>query len=143
MVSWFTIRVKQSGIRSRTGCGWSYIKRSDVREIGEVHVVAVAMTCGGYVHHPARVPENEHSQSRVSDHRTLLTAELGENESIIQVKGRWRFQGSKKATKLNVSSPFSLCGLNGSDGLGTLTDRAVFTWKSKQYRFVFPKVLVA
>jgi hypothetical protein len=34
-------------------------------------------------------------------------------------------------------------GLSGSDGLGTLTDRAVFTWKSKQYRFVFPKVLVA
>ncbi len=32
---------------------------------------------------------------------------------------------------------------HGSDGLGTLTDRAVFTWKSKQYRFVFPKVLVA
>ncbi len=32
---------------------------------------------------------------------------------------------------------------DGSDGLGTLTDRAVFTWKSKQYRFVFPKVLVA
>ena len=31
----------------------------------------------------------------------------------------------------------------GSDGLGTLTDRAVFTWKTKQYRFVFPKVLVA
>jgi hypothetical protein len=34
-------------------------------------------------------------------------------------------------------------GIDGSDGLGTLTDRAVFTWKSKQYRFVFPKVLVA
>ena len=31
----------------------------------------------------------------------------------------------------------------GSDGLGTLTDRVVFTWKTKQYRFVFPKVLVA
>jgi hypothetical protein len=29
------------------------------------------------------------------------------------------------------------------NGHGTLTDRAVFTWKSKQYRFVFPKVLVA
>jgi hypothetical protein len=45
--------------------------------------------------------------------------------------------------KINVSSPFSLCSRDGSDGLGTLTDRAVLTWKSKQYRFVLPKVLVA
>jgi hypothetical protein len=54
-----------------------------------------------------------------------------------------RFPGNKKAMKINDSSPFSLCSLNGSDGLGTLTDRAVFTWKSRQYRFVLPKVLVA
>lgn len=31
----------------------------------------------------------------------------------------------------------------GSDGLGTLTDRVVFTRKSKQYYFVLPKVLAA
>jgi len=30
---------------------------------------------------------------------------------------------------------------DGSDGLGTLTDRVVFTRKSKQYYFVLPKVL--
>ena len=34
-------------------------------------------------------------------------------------------------------------GQCGSDGLGTLTDRAVFTRKSKHYRFVLPKVFVA
>jgi hypothetical protein len=55
---------------------------------------------------------------------------------------RW-FQGNTKAMKINGSPLFSLCSLNGSDGLGTLTDRVVFTRKSKQYHFVFPKVLVA
>jgi len=32
---------------------------------------------------------------------------------------------------------------SGSDGLGTLTDCAVFTRQSKTYRFVLPKVLAA
>jgi hypothetical protein len=45
--------------------------------------------------------------------------------------------------KINVSPLFSLCSRVGSDGLGTLTDRAVFTWKAKQYRFVLPKVFAA
>jgi len=68
---------------------------------------------------------------------------LDENESVFHIKGSWQFHGGKKAMKINASSPFSLCSLNGSDGLGTLTDRAVFTRKSKQYCFVLPKVLAA
>jgi hypothetical protein len=40
---------------------------------------------------------------------------LDKNESVFQIKGSWRFQGGKKAMKINVSSPFSLCSLNGSD----------------------------
>jgi len=55
--------------------------------------------------------------------------------------GRIRGKKYKNEAQLLLGS-FSF-GLYGSDGLGTLTDRAVFTWKSKQYRFVFPKVLVA
>jgi hypothetical protein len=47
---------------------------------------------------------------------------------------------TKRPTEISVDLD---CYQSGSDGLGTLTDRAVFTWKSKQYRFVFPKVLVA
>jgi hypothetical protein len=58
-------------------------------------------------------------------------------------EGKRLSEDNKKARMINFSSPFSLCNQSGSDGLGTLTDRAVFTWKSKQYRFVFPKVLVA
>ena len=42
-----------------------------------------------------------------------------------------------------ATSEISPRSRHGSDGLRTLTDRAVFTRKSKQYRFVFPKVLVA
>jgi hypothetical protein len=78
--------------------------------------------------------------------RTLepaLAAMLNNVKTIPEAEGRGLFYDNKKATEINVSSPFSLCSLNGSGGLGTLTDRAVFTWKSKQYRFVFPKVLVA
>jgi hypothetical protein len=46
-------------------------------------------------------------------------------------------------SKKNPRHRLCIAGSVGSDGLGTLTDRAVFTWKSKQYRFVLPKVLVA
>jgi hypothetical protein len=59
------------------------------------------------------------------------------------LEGRRWSSVNKKARLLKVASLFHLGGLNGSDGLGTLTDRAVFTWKSKQYRFVLPKVLAA
>jgi hypothetical protein len=34
-------------------------------------------------------------------------------------------------------------GQDGDDGLGTLTDCAVFTRNSKKYHFVLPKILVA
>jgi hypothetical protein len=34
---------------------------------------------------------------------------------VFQVEGSKRLKGNKKATKINVSSPFSLCSLNGSD----------------------------
>jgi hypothetical protein len=37
--------------------------------------------------------------------------------------------------KINVSSPFSLCSLNGSDGLGTLTGY-VFFGKNPDQRFL-------
>jgi hypothetical protein len=45
---------------------------------------------------------------------------------VFQVEGSKRLKGNKKATKINVSSPFSLCSLNGSDGLGTLTGYVFF-----------------
>jgi hypothetical protein len=44
---------------------------------------------------------------------------------------------------MNPRYKIRIAGSVGSDGLGTLTDRAVFTWKSRQYRFVLPKVFVA
>jgi hypothetical protein len=46
----------------------------------------------------------------------------------------------KEMATNGVSITRSRCG---SDGLGTLTNRAVFARKSKQHRFVLPKVLVA
>ena len=45
-----------------------------------------------------------------------LAAKSNNVETISQVEGKGRLQGNKKATKINVSSPFSLCSLNGSDG---------------------------
>jgi hypothetical protein len=44
-------------------------------------------------------------------------------------------QGNKKAMKINASSPFSLCSLNGSDGHGTLTGY-VFFGKQPDQRFL-------
>jgi hypothetical protein len=63
--------------------------------------------------------------------------------ALIVPEGKWLLGGDKKGVDMNFSSLFQLRSQSGSDGLGTLTDRAIFTWKSKQYRFVFPKVVVA
>jgi hypothetical protein len=54
--------------------------------------------------------------------RTLepaLAAMLHNVKTISDAEGRGPFQGNKKATEINASSPFSLCSLNGSDGIRT------------------------
>jgi hypothetical protein len=61
----------------------------------------------------------------------------------MEVEGRRLIEGNKKARKINVSSPFSLCSLDGDDRLGTLIDCAMFVRNSKKYRFVLPKILAA
>jgi hypothetical protein len=43
--------------------------------------------------------------------------------------------------KINVSSPFSLCSLNGSDGHGTLGGYVIFGRKT-EYRGVIETVFV-
>jgi hypothetical protein len=50
-------------------------------------------------------------------------------------------QGNKKAMKINASSPFSLCSLNGSDGHGTLGGYVIFGRKT-EYRGVIETVIV-
>ena len=68
-----------------------------------------------------------------------------QNAGPVDWNPRWLRRISKQISSLKNEPATRILyrGSDGSDGLGTLTDRAVFTWKSKQYRFVFPKVLVA
>lgn len=64
------------------------------------------------------------------------------SHGLKDIETRGRLRGNKKARYVQAASLFSLCSLNECDELRILTNRAVFSWKSKQYHFVFPKVLV-